>query len=663
MATEEDDRELKRLRREDPGSEAPSGHPIPPPPLTDERDEAVRQLQEQVNSLKQQVEQEKQQKQEAQKREQEAQKREQEEKHQKQEAQKREQKLEKQQYATSTKRLLEEGLLRRTFTRFASPPTQHTSDHIPLHRLVLSSFSSFIDISSSPAAGPSQFLTAHPNETKTIFFSSEVSISRLVHNIIHDAARLAGLTDFFITEDISIITIGGALRPDLFLVTLHGRPLMIVECKSPDVSGVLDDVSVLGQVYDYLSAVRSLFGMPHIFAVVTNLDKWRLCWLPETDELANATARPPSVGGAVDEDADAPAGGINAEGEAKEENEEEEEDEQEAEEEDEQETEEEDDNVTERHEERILHGTVVIEHCDLCLVPFLMTAILKARDAPSIPIDVLSSNRSYITLAAGERGWWQWSKIARTTSTTKALRLSLPNAARKLYVVRHYNRGADGRALLCLSLRPRSLVVLKIFTPPRATPVAVSLVSPTGVAAEESAGAGGAGAATSPAAVGTASAEQEKLMSEHRDSEYDAWLQAWGIKTVKCTYLRSPALMMPVVVTPSRVNGSDDYADPPPSFASDPNAWVCVHGTPGVNPSLSVLKRDIAAVLKQKKWTPDAVKNMALERMNEVGLQHNDVKWAHVGLLPKSGRGGLINDLQPVLIDLCRVSRVDRRAS
>jgi hypothetical protein len=79
-------------------------------------------------------------------------------------------------------------------------------------------------------------------------------------------------------------------RRDLWAVSRAGVPIGVIMVKQPDgrktEAGltVLDDPSALGELHDLMMQLPSFYGMKQAFGILTTLDKWRICWLPNDED-------------------------------------------------------------------------------------------------------------------------------------------------------------------------------------------------------------------------------------------------------------------------------------------------------------------------------------------------------------------------------------------
>lgn len=102
---------------------------------------------------------------------------------------------------------------------------------------------------------------------------------------ILDGLGLAGHVEVY--TEIGIFNV----RPDLWVVTLLGAPIGVVEVKKPDLIGkqpCLNHPNVLGELYDFMSRLESFYGITPAFGILTTFETWRIAWF--SDDQADQVA-------------------------------------------------------------------------------------------------------------------------------------------------------------------------------------------------------------------------------------------------------------------------------------------------------------------------------------------------------------------------------------
>ena len=128
------------------------------------------------------------------------------------------------------------------------------------------------------------------HHSKPLQWSSEACIRTHVSSALNDIAREGEI----IVENLGFrteLSLFGTSRADIWIVTMFGVPIGVVEVKKPNSSGrdrSMDNTNVLGQLFDYLSHLRTYAGMRYAFGILTTYRKWRIGWLPDNCDIARS---------------------------------------------------------------------------------------------------------------------------------------------------------------------------------------------------------------------------------------------------------------------------------------------------------------------------------------------------------------------------------------
>lgn len=262
--------------------------------------------------------------------------------------------------SVSLKELLQKGINKLEFERVASRSTGHTSYHKPVDVVHTMQFNSLADLkidSQGPKINMSSHVLRDMYESDKFRFSNEGVLREHVKNLVKDYLFIWGIKGMEIQSECSV-TIErdcSLIRPDLWVVYLDGRPLMIIEVKSfdailnkaaesptnraekfhadvideatlkmsrvlPEIPGIcavrrsttivdssnaakdlresqqqqsiLENTAVLGQALDYLKNMEQFHGCGCLFGIVTSFKEWRIVGLPGCEAAAAATTTP-----------------------------------------------------------------------------------------------------------------------------------------------------------------------------------------------------------------------------------------------------------------------------------------------------------------------------------------------------------------------------------
>ena len=223
---------------------------------------------------------------------------------------------------------------------------------------------------------------------------------------------------------------------------------------------------------------------------------------------------------------------------------------------------------------------------------------------------MISATRNYIVLTETS---WGWSRLQQTFCRDAKLKIAFNSREwvdlSNIYTISFYGKGGDGRVVLALNCRDSCLAIVKIFDPPDA--------------------------------------------DKNASQEHNLWRTLWNVDTCLRTVAGSPALIMPFVIA----------ADSNGKFALTPEEWICHHSNltdaivDGFE-SLNDITKQITKCYNEGGHTFEKTAEEAQRRIHECSLKHADIKNEHVALLPWFDRNGVLNRLEPILIDLSRVSEL-----
>lgn len=176
----------------------------------------------------------------------------------------------------------------------------------------LASFETLADSQYHPQPAPSVLWhRAGVQQSGRLNWTSETTIQIYVENAMFDCIFAARLNHSLLMErGLSV----DASCPDGWVFRIAGpdgvaihMPIGVVEVKKPSTNSTgsqsasrssvhdadhLDDAAVLGQIYDYLCLMRLYYGLTNAFGILTNYVEWRIVWLPDTDNVAQAKQVP-----------------------------------------------------------------------------------------------------------------------------------------------------------------------------------------------------------------------------------------------------------------------------------------------------------------------------------------------------------------------------------
>jgi len=123
------------------------------------------------------------------------------------------------------------------------------------------------------------------DETGYVSYASENDVAFLVSGLVKDISKAMGI-DFETFTEIGAF----GLRPDVWVVTWNMIPVGVIDVKKPeedeicsDGESVLDELTVLGELYDFQMQLPNFYGVRPAFGILTTFECWRVCWIPEAD--------------------------------------------------------------------------------------------------------------------------------------------------------------------------------------------------------------------------------------------------------------------------------------------------------------------------------------------------------------------------------------------
>lgn len=122
-----------------------------------------------------------------------------------------------------------------------------------------------------------------PTRGNKIVYSSENDIAGVVKVFLTALIRALDL-DYAVEIHSEVGTFD--IRPDMWVVTIHGIPVGVIEVKKPDIPGGVEGLkhpNVLGELYDFMKHLPNFYGVAPAFGIVTNLNCWRMAWIPDEE--------------------------------------------------------------------------------------------------------------------------------------------------------------------------------------------------------------------------------------------------------------------------------------------------------------------------------------------------------------------------------------------
>jgi hypothetical protein len=122
-------------------------------------------------------------------------------------------------------------------------------------------------------------------------YATEADVNWFNQAVLVDVLNAIGLFDVFqLLKEVEVLS----LRPDWMVLYLNGHPVGVIEGKQPGAEAMHHE-RILGEVFDQLMHVRTVFRVSTPFAILTSYAQWRVCWLDDATSvhIASQTEYPP----------------------------------------------------------------------------------------------------------------------------------------------------------------------------------------------------------------------------------------------------------------------------------------------------------------------------------------------------------------------------------
>lgn len=165
------------------------------------------------------------------------------------------------------------GLPKLVFNKVLSPSTNHTSGHDAINNEIRSSFTP-LSIYSETSVLPtfnkgSLSLNTNSVQMGNVGFNSEGDVKRLVQNNIEDIIKLLGMErQMLVLAECSVTNEKGSAhathRADYWVIWINGRPVIVIEVKSPSPSEV---TSILNNAI-FTCSICAHFTAPSMYSAL-----------------------------------------------------------------------------------------------------------------------------------------------------------------------------------------------------------------------------------------------------------------------------------------------------------------------------------------------------------------------------------------------------------
>ncbi len=255
-------------------------------------------------------------------------------------------------------------------------------------------------------------------EETVLKYSTEKDIEDYCKIVIEDMINIGNLSSSLsLRSDLAI----AELKADFWVISYNGYPIGAREIKKPETLKKRQNMTkdqetkklIYGQLFDYLMRIRSFHGVRFVFGIFSDFKEWRVCWLPDSELLAQSTILDFLPESSIDQNT---------------------------------------------AENRRLHVSCAYLYNDTkSLANALYSVLYKMNLSANLvdPVPLLSPTRSYIVM---NQQTWQW----KSGIKTKQLLFKMPpKQTKEFYLLRDFHGGADGKVWLACSEKTGALVVIK----------------------------------------------------------------------------------------------------------------------------------------------------------------------------------------------------------
>jgi hypothetical protein len=251
---------------------------------------------------------------------------------------------------------------------------------------------------------------------------------------------------------------------------------------------------------------------------------------------------------------------------------------------------------------RVLHHSRLMRHDDPDLLVTLTSVVLKSWRSPYASVGLLDLNRAFIRLTSAN---WNWVRMEKATIDALTLDPDLSGADPTAHVI-----------VKCF-LRADEKKVWMVITEPQGRLMVAKVVQDAVKAARE--------------------------------------VEIWNRANECTTAFTTVICAVPAICTPFVFNASEDCMTRRVWFDLDLSRWIVQRGAVAqpLPPSLAQFQAQLKHL--GVGLDPRDIARQAIDRMAQLGLQHDDLAWRHIALMPVV-QEGKVTALKPALIDFGEVT-------
>jgi hypothetical protein len=160
-------------------------------------------------------------------------------------------------------------------TRVKSKPSSPTDAKHAKAELIVQDFVELSDIQPLPCPKTNIWNQLESHSGHLGGYSNEAGVNTFVEMVLKDVLEAMGVRgQVTLRAEVELMSV----RPDFTLLYVDGHPIGTIEGKQPGETAMTDG-NILGEVYDQLMHLHSMFGVVNPFVILTSYEEWRICWL------------------------------------------------------------------------------------------------------------------------------------------------------------------------------------------------------------------------------------------------------------------------------------------------------------------------------------------------------------------------------------------------
>ena len=166
-------------------------------------------------------------------------------------------------------------------SKFTSNPSIPSEARHPAAEVIISDFQCLTGLGDLPHPVTNIWNQITPQTGTLGGYFTEADVNDYAKRVIVDILDSLRLRDV-VTLRYAVEVIRN--RPDFILILANGQPIGTIQGKEPG-KDAMCHANILGEVYDQLMHLRSIFRIDTPFSILTCYEQWRVCWLNDVESI------------------------------------------------------------------------------------------------------------------------------------------------------------------------------------------------------------------------------------------------------------------------------------------------------------------------------------------------------------------------------------------